>query len=138
MPMSLRTHTFQIGVEFVVEDCCNCGVGFALTAELRERKLKDKTTFYCPNGHPQSYVGQSDAAKIRELERDRDWYKDAERRAADDRDLARRSAAAYKGQTTKLRQRAITGSCAFCHRHFANVERHVASQHPGETPEATE
>ncbi len=124
-------------VSLQVLDCANCAVIFAVPDRLDKERREDGGGFYCPNGHSLTY-GESTLDKERErarqLEWDRDWFKDAERREREQRQSAERSAAAYKGQTTRLRKRAITGTCAFCHRHFANVERHVSTQHPGETP----
>lgn len=36
-------------------DCANCGLSFWITFENDKRLIKSKKTFYCPNGHPQSY-----------------------------------------------------------------------------------
>lgn len=124
-------------VKLSVMDCANCGVVFAIPDRLDAERRGSGGDIWCPNGHSLTF-GKSALDKAREaarqLERDRDWFKEAEKREREQRQAAERSAAAYKGQTTKLRKRAITGTCAFCHRHFANVERHVSTQHPSETP----
>lgn len=137
----MRGNTFEIGVTLVVEECCNCHVAFAMTQELKARKQDTHQTFYCPNGHGQSYLAETEAERLkrqlRSVEQDRDWYKKAEARQSTERARAERSLAATKGVVTRMRKRAIAGACQFCHRHFANVERHVASQHPKETPDGT-
>lgn len=43
------------GISFVKIECCNCGVFFAITADLERNLRKTKNSFYCPNGHSQSY-----------------------------------------------------------------------------------
>ncbi len=43
-------------IDFTIIECCNCGVLFAVSEELRLNWLKTKDTFHCPNGHPQSYT----------------------------------------------------------------------------------
>lgn len=138
--MSVRGQTFEIRVEIVTEECVACHVAFGLTSEMQKRLRETHHDFYCPNGHTQRYMAETEAeklrAKLRSVEQDRDWYKAAEARQSAGRATAERQLSATKGVVTKLRKRAITGTCAFCHRHFANVERHVASQHPTETPEA--
>lgn len=120
----------------LVVTSCWCGIDVAIPESLynEARRNHDKGV-HCPLGHVFVYTGQT------ELQEERAARKRAEDRAAAAlarADQAEKSAAAYKGQATRLRKRAITGTCAFCHRHFANVERHVSTQHPNEKPEATE
>lgn len=43
--------------------CCNCGVIFWITESHNSDLLRTKTTFYCPNGHGQSYQGETDKQK---------------------------------------------------------------------------
>jgi len=100
---------------------------------LQERK--EEMRCYCPNGHHWYYLkGESEKAKLR---RERDQLK--QRLAQKDDEIVRqrelkehaeRSAAAYKGQTTKLKNRAQAGVCPCCTRHFTNLERHMKSKHP--------
>ena len=35
--------------------CAQCGVVYAMTTNLENARRKDHGTFYCPNGHGQSY-----------------------------------------------------------------------------------
>ena len=51
-------------VEITQETCCKCNVIFWITTEHQKRLIRCKNTFYCPNGHPLSYKGESDAQKI--------------------------------------------------------------------------
>jgi hypothetical protein len=41
-----------------------------------------------------------------------------------------------RGALTKQRKRAANGVCACCHRSFANVARHMKTQHPDFNPDA--
>lgn len=59
------------------------------------------------------------------IERQRNWREGAER-----------SASAYKGQATRLRNRIKAGVCPRCNRTFQNLQRHMAGQHPEFKPEA--
>lgn len=56
--------------EMVWEECCKCGIAFGVTAAFQRRRVADKRTFYCPEGHPIHYVGKSDRELLRQ-ERDR-------------------------------------------------------------------
>lgn len=125
----MRGTTLNANVTFVVEDCCNCGTPFAMTKELRDRRLEDHKSFYCPNGHSQSYTGKTEAQKLREqlerMEIQRDHARDETRRA-------RLAASAAKGQATKARNRAAKGVCPHpdCKRSFVDVAKHVKTKHP--------
>jgi hypothetical protein len=137
--ISVTQGVMDITVSLTAMDCPNCSVVFAAPDRFITERRQDGKSFYCPNGHPMSYNEREldkVKARLKDAERDVVWYKEAEKREREQRQSAERSAAAYKGQTTKLRKRAITGTCAFCHRHFTNVERHVATKHPGEVADA--
>ena len=49
--------------------CANCGVVFCLPDGMYHSRKRDGDTFYCPNGHGQSYRPTEDEKKIAELER---------------------------------------------------------------------
>lgn len=125
--MSIRGTTFKASDTLVVEVCCNCHMPFAVTDEFKDDRLKDKKTFYCPAGHPQSYVGKSDEQKIRDLEnslakaRDNaEFWKQQERRAIIN----------AKAAATRAANRAKAGACPCCDRTFVQMARHIATKHP--------
>jgi hypothetical protein len=127
-----------MSVSLVVQDCASCGVLFAISDDFDAHRREDGKGFFCPNGHSLIY-SPSEAERLRrqlkDAKRDAEWFRVAEQAEREQRQAAERSASAFKGQATRLRNRAVTGTCAFCRRHFANVERHVAAQHPGEVAE---
>lgn len=51
--------------EYVEQECCSCGVVFWITRDLNTNLQKTKHTFFCPNGHPQSYT-KSTAQRLEE------------------------------------------------------------------------
>lgn len=116
-------------ITFNVLTCCRegCGIQFAVPAWWEGKRREDHSSWYCPNGHSQYFPGKSD------LERARDRAQRAENNASFWRDqelAARRSAAAQKAAKTRLKNRIAKGVCPCCNRHFANVQRHIANQHP--------
>jgi hypothetical protein len=130
-----RDWTVHSPVDLVTEECCNCGVLFAMPKGLRRRFLDDHNLwFYCPNGHRQHYTGQTDAEREKAradrlavtLTHTRDQL-NAERRELE---YERRSKAAVKGHLTRLRNRIAAGVCPCCRRNFANVRAHISTQHP--------
>lgn len=115
----------------VVQECCSCGVRFAIPEGLNKRALQERgstgTVFFCPLGHRQWYIGETDA------EKEKRRRLDAEARATAIRDqleAEKRSHAATKGAHTKTKRRVARGVCPCCNRTFANVHRHMESQHP--------
>jgi len=133
----MTTRTFEVSTDlaFESETCYSCGVVFAMTADFRRQRLAHHDlNFFCPNGHQQHYIGETEADKFKRL------YEQSERRAGQNYDRAQRverSLQATRGVVTKLRKRAVAGVCPFgCRRHFVNLERHVARVHLGEELEA--
>ena len=57
-------------VEIKQEICCTCSVIFWITSEHQQRLKSCHNGFYCPNGHRQSYEGETDAQKVTNLERE--------------------------------------------------------------------
>lgn len=133
--------TITWSATLVVIDCCACGVLFGVPQDLDRLNQEEgpKRSFWCPNGHQQHYT-ESTVRKLKaQLEREERWRKNAEARATAAQDQARaaeRSAAAYKGRVTRLKNRAAAGVCPCCTRHFENLQRHMSSKHPGFTESA--
>jgi len=48
--------------------CFNCGVVFWLTSEHQKKLVRCHNAFYCPNGHSQSYAGETDRQKLKRVE----------------------------------------------------------------------
>ena len=113
--------------------CYECGVIFGLPEDLHNNLLANHKTFYCPSGHGQHFIGETEAQKFKRL------YNDERDRSAalrGERDGLENSLRATRGHVTRLRRRVVAGACPFgCRRHFADLERHVHSKHPGQTLE---
>ena len=110
-----------------------CGVQFALTTAFSRKVSENGAAFFCPKGCRLSYGEGPLAAVKRELEDQKAETRRARERTNDmrwQRERAERSASAYKGQATRIRNRVGKGVCPCCNRTFANVARHMESQHP--------
>ncbi len=111
---------------FETIDCYKCGVTFAVDATLRQNWKRDKTQFFCPNGHGQSYT-ESEADKLKrelaEAKRDAEWQKS--RAATLDAQLQKERAA-----TAKLKRRVNCGICPHCSRTFKQLVAHIKTKHP--------
>ena len=105
--------------EFVEKKCPLCGVSYALEKEYHDYWLRGgkPASWHCPNGHSLIFA-ETEADRLR-----RDNERLTQRLAEKDDDIlwqrsraerAERSASAYKGQTTKLRNRSKAGVCPCC------------------------
>ncbi len=133
----------NINVNFSVIDCCSCGMVFAVPKGLNSRWQSEgeTATFYCPIGHPQSYVGQSDAQKLaatekllKNAQKRTEW---AEHNAAEAREEARLAENRRRGEKaakTRIKNRIANGVCPCCNRTFKNLHRHMENQHPDFAP----
>lgn len=111
------------------QGCCTaCGIRFGMPFGFLDDRRKNKSTFYCPNGHPMSYT-ESEADRLR---RERDLLRQQIAQRDDEIAEAKRLASAAKGYVTRLKNRAKAGLCPCCNRHFTNLGRHMASKHKGE------
>jgi hypothetical protein len=123
----------EYGTRLTAITCGNCHIPFGLPAAMLKARQEDGGYFWCPNGHQIHYY-ETELDKLRK-EKDR-LQRVAESRAESlritrgQRDAAQRSASALKGVVTKTKKRIGNGTCPCCNRHFANVERHMQSQHP--------
>ncbi len=78
--------------------CFNCGILFWITKEFDSRLRKSKKGFYCPNGHCQSYTGETCEEKLKKVE----WNLKNEKWVSGS---LRRSNSAYKGAITKMKNK---------------------------------
>jgi uncharacterized coiled-coil DUF342 family protein len=119
--------------------CCQCGEPMWMTQSTYETYKRNNQIFHCVHGHQQHWPkGKTEAQKLREqLDAERIARQRAEQRVAERADEAKaawRTATAYKGQATRLRNRAKAGVCPCCNRTFKQLAARMASQHPQFTP----
>jgi hypothetical protein len=114
--------------------CCTCGTRFAAEAQFKRNRLDDHRPFYCPNGHSQSYVGETEAQRLaKELERERKRREQAEdlaRRRGAECDQLVKTKAQTLGKLRAIKQRVKNGVCPCCNRSFVQLARHMATKHP--------
>lgn len=125
--------TIQTAVQFITIECYKCGVVFAVDQALQGNWRRDKTEFFCPNGHSQSYT-DSEADRLRAQLKKQQAETERQRLEAErQRDLrvaAERRTIAQRGVVTKLKKRVNCGVCPHCQRTVAQMARHIASKHP--------
>jgi hypothetical protein len=131
----MATDTITYSSVLTVVDCCACGILFGVPVDLDKRNRNDHSrSFYCPSGHGQHYTGPTEAQRLRAqletAERQRDNAESARIAARDQARSAERSASAYKGRVTRLKNRAAAGVCPCCQRTFQQLARHMSAKHP--------
>jgi len=126
-------------VDLVVVEC-TCGILFAIPEKLNRSALTHRGQsgwqISCPLGHTWHYTGDNEETRLRkQLEREREHSASLVSRLDQTEAHLRGEKAAktrIKNERDRLKQRATAGVCPHpeCHRHFENLERHVATKHP--------
>lgn len=120
----------QFVCEFARCCCATCGIVYFVPDNWQRMRREKRDTFYCPNGHGQSYNGPTQAERerdeaqraLKQAEESRQWY---QRKL----DAEQRSHSATKGKLTKTLNRIHADVCPHCQRTFTNIARHMASKH---------
>ncbi len=106
--------------------CCVCGVPIVVPNIINTKRRENGASFWCVNGHPQSFT-ESEVANLRQqLEREKkahSWTKQG-------LEKERNSNAGLRGEITKVKNRVGNGVCPCCNRSFSNVRRHMDTMHP--------
>lgn len=119
--------------QLTTETCYKCGIVFAVPNYFKTSRLRDKESFYCPNGHSQAYV-ESEADRLRkqlEQERNRvEFHKRETEQAKRELHGANTQLSKTWNTLARTKARVSKGVCPCCNRTFINVQRHMATKHP--------
>jgi len=100
--------------------CCNCGLVFAVPSKYKGTLQETHRSFYCPNGHGQSFMRESEAEGLkRVLEQAKD--REAVVRSRLNEALA---------DQAKLQRRIARGMCPCCKRQVHQLAAHMKTKHP--------
>lgn len=117
-------------VNLTTEECCKCGMVFAMPEQFQKRRRDDGDRFFCPSGHAQVYT----KPRIKIIE---EQLEEAERkmRAAKCEALNAQSRAQQaEEKLRKQTKRVHAGVCPCCNRSFTNLRRHMATKHKEAQP----
>jgi hypothetical protein len=125
--MNVRQIT-GVAVAMYVEECCKAGCGalFAFTEDFHKARLRDRRSFYCPNGHPQGYVGRTVEDALRDEVRSAQKAAESARNALD---AERQAHAETERDRRRIVKRVEAGLCINCRRSFENLADHMATEH---------
>lgn len=132
----MRDATLIGRTTLVTEECCNCGMIFAMSQDFNKRcrDSPSQKKFYCPAGHWQWYLGKSEETKLKRKLADTQEEVNRERtrreRAEDRTKTVEYQRNAFKGHLSKTKAAISCGKCPCCRRNFQNLQRHMAKQHP--------
>lgn len=123
--MSNRGIIISTSTKLITEECCACGVLFAMPADMQQRFSERGGYFYCPNGHAQHYI-ETDVMRLKHKLDQREAELE---RVYGDLDGALKEVTNKKRQITRMKNRAKNGVCPECRRHFNNLEEHMKTCH---------
>jgi len=108
--------------------CGSCGVSHAIPVLRWDTCHEEGGYWYCPNGHQWGF--RNGVEKNRAIERERDRLKQENARLAQAADNAKLQAEKSEKALARHKKRSAGGVCPCCTRTFANMARHMKSQHP--------
>lgn len=128
-----------LGITCKITECISCGIPIAVPLSVYEQHRKTGGFYHCANGHSQGW--EKDRSTDGDIRRERDRLKqqlaqkdDEIERQRVNRVAAERSAAAHKGQVTRLKNRSKAGVCPCCNRTFKQLAAHMKNKHPNFDP----
>ena len=107
--------------------CCQCGVPIVVEGQIEAELRRSHRSFWCINGHQQSFRAKSETEALRDQLADRERQLSAERERAATNFALRQKA---EREVSKLRKRAKNGICPCCKRTFKSLARHMSAKHP--------
>lgn len=134
--------TYLTASKLTTIDCGSCGGTYAISESFRQEKHNVGGSWTCPYCRcGWGYSGNSENERLkREVERQKREVQSAENRVANERARHDQTRAelretearrrAEKGAKTRIKNRVANGVCPCCNRSFADLHRHMASQHP--------
>lgn len=87
-------------------ECVTCHITFWITQSHNNRLLETKESFYCPNGHSQSYKGKSDAQQCREAKEESETRLKMYKNECEATHYLRDEIKGHKRTITKLKKKA--------------------------------
>lgn len=116
--------------------CITCGVEICLPDDFYKRRLQDKKVYYCPNGHQQHFIDETEEERLKKaLEAQKRRTEIALNDAKFEMQRRMRAEKSEKRAKNKLK-RVHNGVCPQCSRSFTNLARHMQTKHGAETSAA--
>lgn len=114
-------------IDFTLEECCACGLAFMIPTRMQKALINSHDSFYCPNGHSQSYMGKSNAEKLQD---ELNILKNKKQQEQEDLQNKWLDALNENSKLEKKLKRIHNGVCPCCNRTFIDLQRHMKTKHP--------
>lgn len=140
--MSTATFDYLTAIStLTILTCPSCGVRYAIPEIYRAKRLEDGKSWHCPNGHSLSYH-ETEADKLRkQLEEEQKRTRYAQHQVEQERTRVRGlkiKVGKVEAAKKRIEDRVHAGVCPCCTRSFANLRRHMATQHSDDPRAAVE
>ena len=121
-------NTINEVIDFTLETCCSCSIPFFMPTYLHKRLVADKgERFFCPNGHGMTFIGKTEAEKLKEQLEKLQQEKDRQHELLQNKWL---DAIGEKYKLEKQLKKVHKGICPCCNRSFQNLKNHMETKHP--------
>lgn len=114
-------------VDFTQHECGSCGIPFFVPTKWLKNKINNKGDYTCPNGCMRTFIGKSEAEKVKEQLEKYKQEVQGEKEALTNRLL---DVINEKSQLEKKLNRVHNGVCPCCNRAFKDLHRHMKTKHP--------
>lgn len=128
---------YESMLQFETIICYKCAIPFAVPTRYKQHLKDSQDSFYCPNGHSQSYTKSTETIlreKIQRIERQKEQEENYLRSIISRKEELINSKSkevkVLKSKHTKLKNRIANGVCPCCQRSFQNLHEHIKNQHP--------
>ncbi len=119
----------EVGIEFRVVQCGNCGIHFGLPQWFDEEHKTNGNGFYCPNGHPRAYAEFEPDRLRREHEKTMLSMQALLNEEKHARVAAERAVSTEKARYTRMKNRVAHGICPCCNKTFKDLSNHMVTEH---------
>lgn len=119
-------------VNFVLEECCSCGVPFWLPYELQKKIIErgQQGTLCCPNGHKMVYSGPTEAQRLRKELEDHKRSCEATKAKLREEIAKREKLETILGRVDRQPiTRPSKQPCPHCGKHYRYVKLHIKNKH---------
>ncbi len=109
---------------------CSCGIIYAVPEIWRKEKERNHATWWCPNGCPRHYPGESDIEKAKRERTETEQRLQSELNAARHLKLvAERARDKAVKDKRKVERRVAHGVCPCCNKTFNDLSNHMVTEH---------